>query len=213
VRISSNCLFRKAMLRNRSICESHAARASKPSAQAGSVIRSRGLPSGNRLGKGISRHGRPYQFHFPLRTHPKVRHASRHDDRITLAKVTGSAPGASQIPQPSTATIICTSFCRGDQHRTRGATSIRTCLRQNMVQRPVAHAGSYCRSILRRGLITFPDATFSFTAAKPRSRCNSRGGRNHISGRLCPIAAEFPARLNRGLIVYRPGGNVNHSPA
>src|SRR5438094_10525274 len=50
------------------------------------AIRNRGLPSGNRLGQRISRHGRPYQFHFPLRTHTKLRHASRHDDRITLAE-------------------------------------------------------------------------------------------------------------------------------
>jgi len=51
-----------------------------------SAIRNRGLPSSNRLGKGISRHRCPYQLHFPLRSHPKLRHASRHDDRITLGE-------------------------------------------------------------------------------------------------------------------------------
>src|SRR5947209_12966535 len=51
-----------------------------------SAIRNRGLPSSNRLGQRISRHGRPYQFHFPLRTQPKIRHASRHDDRITIGE-------------------------------------------------------------------------------------------------------------------------------
>jgi len=83
--------FGKRCGQTRSICESPRARR-VTSAQAGSVFRSRGYLLVTGSGRNLPARP-PYQFHFPLRTHPKVRHATGTTTASPLAKVTGQRPG------------------------------------------------------------------------------------------------------------------------
>ena len=124
--------------------------------------------------------------HTPART-PKStadapRNFSRHAGTTTaspFARVTGSQPGTSITPQPSTATRICTEFLPESSRvaRLERAPYLKHVHRQNKERQPAAH-GDSCRSRIcsvARAVITFPDVHLFLHRCQPSFKCNSRG--------------------------------------